>query len=52
MSCIFPAHNTMNAPYDRIGNSFYIALLRPGWAIGVSMVILLCEFGYGGDTFF
>lgn len=48
-TCALGGHSTLRSPdYDRLGNSFYIALIRPVWSLCVAWVIWACAMGYAG----
>lgn len=49
---MFTGQNTLEDTYvyNRFANAVYIALLRPGWALGVCWVIFACVTGYGGKV--
>ncbi|KAJ8938316.1 hypothetical protein NQ314_011528, partial [Rhamnusium bicolor] len=52
LTCLFGGHSTLRSPdYDRLGNAFYIALIRPVWALCVAWIIWACVMGYGGNPF-
>lgn len=44
----FRTQSLLGPEYDKLGNAFYIALVRPIWSLAMSWVILACTFGYGG----
>ncbi|KAG5881586.1 hypothetical protein JTB14_034806 [Gonioctena quinquepunctata] len=49
VTCVFAGHSTLRGPeFDKWGNSFYLALVRPVWALCVAWVILACIEGHGG----
>ncbi|KAF2898405.1 hypothetical protein ILUMI_07770 [Ignelater luminosus] len=50
LACVFTGQNTLEDTYvyDKFTNAVYIALLRPGWALGVSWVMFACITGHGG----
>ncbi|XP_018567001.1 nose resistant to fluoxetine protein 6-like isoform X2 [Anoplophora glabripennis] len=51
LTCALGGHSTLRSPnYDRLGNSFYIALIRPVWALCVAWVIWACAMGYAGPV--
>lgn len=48
-TCLFGGYPSLRSPeYDRLGNSFYIALIRPVWSLCVAWVIWACANNYGG----
>ncbi|XP_074030278.1 nose resistant to fluoxetine protein 6 isoform X2 [Leptinotarsa decemlineata] len=49
LTCVFGGHSTLRTPYyDRLGNSFYIALVRPAWALAIGWIIWACCTNRGG----
>ncbi|KAF2881929.1 hypothetical protein ILUMI_24244 [Ignelater luminosus] len=50
LACVFTGQNMLEDTYvyDKFANAVYIALMRPGWALGVSWVIFACITGHGG----
>jgi peptidoglycan/LPS O-acetylase OafA/YrhL len=51
LTCVLGGHSTLRGEeYDRWGNAFYIALVRPVWSLAVSWVILACTNDYGGEN--
>ncbi|XP_067000177.2 nose resistant to fluoxetine protein 6 [Anabrus simplex] len=46
--CIVHVFQQPGYEYDDVAESFYNTLGRPGWALGVAMVIILCSTGHGG----
>jgi hypothetical protein len=50
LACSLGGYSTLRGEeYDRYGNAFYIALVRPVWSVAVSWVILACTNDYGGE---
>lgn len=48
-TCLFGGFQSLRSPeFDRIGNSFYIALTRPIWSLCVAWIIWACANNYGG----
>lgn len=51
-SCIFGGYGTLRTPeFDRIGNSFYIAVIRPVWSLCIAYIIWACANDCGGMIF-
>ncbi|KAH0807828.1 hypothetical protein GEV33_014962 [Tenebrio molitor] len=49
LACVLGGHSTLRGEeYDRWGNAFHIALVRPVWCLAVSWIILACTNDYGG----
>ncbi|RZC31744.1 nose resistant to fluoxetine protein 6-like, partial [Asbolus verrucosus] len=49
LTCVLGGHGTLRGKeYDRMGNSFHIAFVRPVWSIAISWIILACITNYGG----
>ncbi|KAJ3619355.1 hypothetical protein MTP99_005043 [Tenebrio molitor] len=47
--CSLGGYRTLRGEeYDRLGNAFHIALVRPAWSVAISWVILACISDYGG----
>jgi peptidoglycan/LPS O-acetylase OafA/YrhL len=50
LACVLGGHSTLRGEeYDRWGNAFHIALVRPVWCLAVSWIILACTNDYGGE---
>ncbi|XP_068082673.1 nose resistant to fluoxetine protein 6 isoform X2 [Anabrus simplex] len=51
--CIVHVFLQPDYEFDNVSAAFYNALGRPGWGLGVAMVIFLCHTGHGGviDSF-
>nr|XP_015840143.1 PREDICTED: nose resistant to fluoxetine protein 6-like [Tribolium castaneum] len=45
--CLYAGHTLQFTEYDRLANSFYIALMRPTWSFAVCWVIFGCVMGLG-----
>ncbi|CAH1381071.1 unnamed protein product, partial [Tenebrio molitor] len=49
LACSLGGYSTLRGEeYDRYGNAFHIALVRPVWSVAVSWIILACTSDYGG----
>lgn len=47
--CVFGGHATLRGThYDRLGNAFYIALVRPSWVLCIAWISWACANNYGG----
>jgi hypothetical protein len=50
LTCVLGGFNSLrDEEYDRWGNAFYIALVRPVWSLAISWIILACTNDYGGE---
>ncbi|KAF2881926.1 hypothetical protein ILUMI_24241 [Ignelater luminosus] len=49
-ACLFMFTITTYECYNKFANSIHLALLRPGWALGVSWVVLACVIERGGSV--
>jgi hypothetical protein len=50
LACVLGGHSTLRGEeYDRWGNAFHIALVRPAWSLAICWVILACTNDYGGE---
>jgi peptidoglycan/LPS O-acetylase OafA/YrhL len=48
LACVLGGHSTLRGEeYDRWGNAFHIALVRPAWSLAICWVILACTNDYG-----
>lgn len=49
LTCVFGGHNTLRRPeYFRLQNAFYLAMVRPSFALSVAWVIWACSTNHGG----
>ncbi|KAJ3644146.1 hypothetical protein Zmor_026818 [Zophobas morio] len=47
-TCLYAGQTLQTTEYNRLENSFFIALMRPAWAIAICWVIFTCVMEYGG----
>ncbi|GMR44576.1 hypothetical protein PMAYCL1PPCAC_14771, partial [Pristionchus mayeri] len=51
LTVLFGLHNqTTGTPLHIFWRAMYSAFSRPAWALGLSAVVILCYYGYGGPT--